>query len=107
MIGNYPFSATFRAVGDNGTLDYKLSAGFNIENLGAAANTLTYFEKDKKPKTVNPKAQDGFQAELEAFAKAVEKNENVPISPEESTYGIQIIEALQRSLESGKVEKIK
>jgi predicted dehydrogenase len=107
MIGDYPFSAAFRAVGDNGTLDYKLSAGFNIENLGAAANTLTYFEKNKKPKVVNRKTQDCFQAELEAFAKAVEKNENVPISPEESIYCIQIIEALQRSLESGKVEKIK
>jgi predicted dehydrogenase len=107
MIGNYPFSSAFRAVGDNGTIDYQLSAGFNIENLAAASNRLTYFEKGKKPKAVSWKARDGFQAELEAFAEAVEKNKDAPIRPEESTYCIQIIEALQRSLETGRVEKIK
>jgi predicted dehydrogenase len=109
MVGNYPFSTAFRAVGDNGTLDYRyrLSAGFNIENSGAMSNTLTYFEKGKRPRAVNWKARNNFQAEIEAFAKAVEENKDVPISPEESIYCIQIIEALQRSLESGKVEKIK
>lgn len=107
MVGDYPFSAAFRAVGDNGTIDYQLSAGFNIENLGAAVSKLTFFEKDKKPKAIDWKACDGFQAELEAFAEAVEKNKSVPINPEESIYCIKIIEALERSLETGKVEKIK
>ncbi|MDR1506792.1 MAG: Gfo/Idh/MocA family oxidoreductase [Treponema sp.] len=107
MTGAFPFSAALRAVGDNGTINYELSAGFNIENLGAASNKLTLFEKGKKPKAVPWKAQDGFKAELEAFAEAVEKNTAVPISPDESIYGIKILEAIERSLETGKVEKIK
>jgi predicted dehydrogenase len=107
MTGDFPFTASFRVTGDEGTLDYKLTAGFNIENLGAASNVLTWMQKGKKPATVPVKALDGFQAELEAFTAAVEDNKPVPISPEESIYGIKIIEALKRSLEKGKVEKIK
>jgi len=106
MIGNFPFSAAFRAVGDNGTLDYKLSAGFNIENLGAASNKLTLFEKDKEPVDVTWEAGDGFQLELDAYANAVETGKPVPIQPKDSLYIIKIVEALQRSLETGKVEKI-
>ena len=106
MIGNYPFSASFRATGDNGTLDYKLSAGFNIENLGAASNKLTFFEKDKEPAAVEWTAGDGFQLELEAYADSVETGKPVPIPPENSVYVIKIIEALQRSLETGKTERI-
>ena len=106
MTGNYPFSALFRAVGDNGTLEYKLSAGFNIENLGAASSKLFLFEKDKDPAEVTWTAGDGYQFELEAFADAVEKGKPVPIPPENSVYAIKIIEALQRSLESGKAEQV-
>ena len=106
MIGNYPFSAAFRAVGDNGTLDYKLSAGFNIENLGAASNKLTLFEKDKEPAEVVWAVGDGFQLELEAFTASLEAGKPVPIPPENSVYIIKIIEAIQRSLETGKAERI-
>ncbi|MDR2049020.1 MAG: Gfo/Idh/MocA family oxidoreductase [Treponema sp.] len=107
MIGDFPFTASFRATGDEGTLDYRLTAGFNIENLGAASNVLTYMEKGKKPKAVTWKAADAFQNEMEAFADAVEEGKPVPINPEDSIYCIKIIEALQRSIENGTVEKIK
>ena len=106
MIGNYPFSASFRATGDEGTLDYRLQAGFNIENLGAATNKLMLFEKDKEPVEVTWEAGDGFQLELEAFANSVETGKPVPILPEDSVYIIKIIEAIQRSLETGKTEHI-
>jgi predicted dehydrogenase len=107
MIGNFPFSAAFRAVGDDGTLDYKLTAGFNIENLGAASNKLTLFMKDKEPEAVECAAGDGFLNEIEAFVAAVEANKPVPIPPEDSVYVIKITEAIQRSMETGKVETIK
>jgi predicted dehydrogenase len=106
MIGNYPFSASFRATGDGGTLDYKLSAGFNIENLGAASNKLTLFAKDSEPEAVEWTAGDGFQLELEAFAASIEAGKPVPIPPENSVYCIKIIEALRRSLETGKTERV-
>ena len=106
MIGNYPFSAAFRAVGDEGTLDYKLSAGFNIENLGAASNKLTFFGKDKDPAEVTWEAADAFLLELDAFAESVETGKPVPIPPEDSLYVIKITEAIRRSLETGKTESV-
>jgi predicted dehydrogenase len=101
MTGKFPFSAAFRAVGDNGTLDYRLSAGFNIENLGAADNRLTLYAEGKEPEAVSWDQADSFRNELESFASAVEENKAVPIPPEESVYCIRVIEALKKSLETG------
>ncbi|MCL2126713.1 MAG: Gfo/Idh/MocA family oxidoreductase [Treponema sp.] len=106
MTGNYPFSAGFRAVGDEGALEYKLSAGFNIENLGAASNRLTFFGKGADPAEVAWDAGDAFLLELEAFARSVETGKPVPIAPEDSLYVIKITEAIQRSLETGGTERI-
>jgi predicted dehydrogenase len=106
MTGDFPFSAAFRAVGDEGTLEYKLSAGFNIENLGAANNKLTLFGKGREPVEIKWEAGDGFQLELESFANSVETGKPVQIPPEDSVYVIKIIEAIRRSLETGNVEHI-
>ena len=106
MTGSFPFSAGFRAAGDDGSLDYRLQAGFNIENLGAASNKLTLFEKDRDPAEITWEAGDGFQLELEAFADSVGTGRPVPIPPGDSVYIIKIIEAIQRSLETGKTERI-
>lgn len=100
MAGNFPFTSSFRVVGDKGTLDYQLSAGFNIENLEAAGSRLTLYAKDREPEAVSWEQTDSFRDELDDFAKAVEENKTVPILPEESVYCIRIIEALKKSLET-------
>jgi predicted dehydrogenase len=106
IIGDFPFSAAFRATGDKATVDYRLTAGFNIENLGAASNKLVLFEKDAPPKQIEVTALDAFQTEIEAFVSAVGEDKPVPISPEDSVYVIKIIEALQASLESETIRKV-
>jgi predicted dehydrogenase len=106
MTGNFPFSTAFRVSGDNGTLDYKLSAGFNIENLESASSSFLVYEKDKPPRQVAIPGGDSFQAELEDFAAAVEEDRPVPIHPRDSAYVIRIIEALERSLETGTIAEV-
>jgi predicted dehydrogenase len=106
MIGDFPFSASFRMTGDKATVEYSLSAGFNIENLAAASSRFALFERDEKPQKLEVTAIDSFQAEIEAFAASVEGGKASPILPEDSLYVIKIIEALQASLESGKVCKV-
>lgn len=101
MVGDFPFSAAFRITGDQGTVDYRLTAGFNIENLRAASSVLMFFEKDRPPKPVEVEEIDAFQAEIEAFALAVENNKPVPVPPGDSVYVVKIIEALRSSLETG------
>ena len=102
MIGNYPFSSGFRAVGENGTLEYKLTAGVNIENLTAAGNKITFYEKDKDPVDVTYEEADGFQLMLDAYADSIEEQRPVPIPPENSVHVIKIMDALYQSLETGK-----
>jgi predicted dehydrogenase len=106
MVGAFPFSAAFRVTGDKATLDYRLEAGFNIENLGAAASSLTLFEKDAPPARIEVAGIDPFQAELEAFASALEEGRPPPILPRDSLYVIKIIEALGVSLETGKIAEV-
>ena len=102
MTGDYPFSAAFRAVGDRGTIEYRLSAGFNIENLAAAQSILFLFEEGKKPEQIGIPPGDGFQAEIDAFVEALEQGRPSPIDPADSLDVIRIIDALRNSLETGK-----
>ncbi|MDR3337058.1 MAG: Gfo/Idh/MocA family oxidoreductase [Treponema sp.] len=106
MIGDFPFSASFRITGDKATIEYNLMAGFNIENLESANTRFVLFEKDAKPKKIEVTGNEAFQAEIEDFAAAVEENKPPPILPEDSVYVIKIIEALHASLESGEIRKV-
>jgi predicted dehydrogenase len=106
MTGDFPFSVSYRLTGDKSTVDYRLTAGFNIENTESVNSRLMLFEKDQPPVEVKTDPVDSYQLEIEAFAQAVENDKDVPILPEDSVYVIKIIEALQLSLESGAVVKI-
>jgi predicted dehydrogenase len=106
MTDAFPFSVTFRITGDKATVDYGLAAGFNIENPEAASSRFILYEKGAKPQTIAVANSDAFQAEIEAFADAVEGGKPSPVPPEDSLYVIKIIEALRDSLESGTVRKV-
>jgi predicted dehydrogenase len=103
MVGDFPFSAALRITGDKATVDYRFQAGFNIENLDAASSVLMLCEKGQPAKSLKVEGIDPFQAELEAFALAVENNKAEPILPKDSIYVVKIIEALRDSLETEKI----
>ena len=64
MSEGYPFTMTFRAVGTKGTLEFVLSAGFNLENLGGASSRLVCFENGKKPEVVKVDDTDAYFREI-------------------------------------------
>jgi len=106
MIGNFPFGISLRMTGDNATIDYRFTAGFNIENLSAATAQTVLFEKDKDPAVLPITGMDAYEAEIRAFIDCVATNREVPILAADSVKVIKIIEAIQESLETGKVVSI-
>jgi predicted dehydrogenase len=105
MTENYPFTMSFRIVGESRTADYKLIAGLNLEDVGSSIREAMLFETGKEPKKIPVDTSvDAYQAELEYFAGCVENGNpaaEVPVS--ESRDVVRIILAIQKSLETGEV----
>jgi UDP-N-acetylglucosamine 3-dehydrogenase len=60
MSEGYPFTMTMRIVGTKGTLEFVLSAGFNLENVGGATTRLMYFTEGRQPELVQVEPGDGY-----------------------------------------------
>lgn len=103
MVGDYPFSIGLRIVGDSASLDYDFSGGANIEHCDTAKNTFVLYGKQQPAQKVEIDNTDPYEAELFAFTDAILHDRPVPISPEDSVYVMSIVEAIQESLETGRV----
>ena len=102
MNGDYPFSIALRLMGDNGTIDYHFSAGFNIRNTEKKSD-LYFFDKSKEIEKLEVYEFDAYEAEIAAFTDSIINDTPVPIPPKDSLYVIKIIKAIQNSLESGDI----
>lgn len=103
ITDDYPFSVAFRMTGEKATVDYKFTAGFNIENLDAAVGQTVLFTKGGKPQPLQVSGMDAYEAEIRAFADCVKSGRPVPIPPAESVEVIRVVAAIEQSLETGKV----
>lgn len=108
MTDGYPFSAALRIIGEQGTVDFDMSSGVNIENLDKARSSVIFYQGDHPPKLLNPAAgRTNFDAELRYFASCVESHtfpSKVPLS--EVRYSFEILLAIQKSLETGQLIKL-
>jgi predicted dehydrogenase len=107
MTENYPFTMSFRIVGETRTAEYTMTAGFNLEDVASSRRDLYVFENGKTPNKVEIDLNlDAYQAELDYFADCVENNQMPKIiTPEESREVLKIIIAIQKSIETGQVVK--
>ena len=106
MTGNWPFSIELRATGDKGTIDYALTAGFNI-NDGEAGSALHWFEAGKEECTpLEVEQTDMFAGELKEFFDAINENRETYVTEEQVRNVLEVIEATIRSLENNSVEKL-
>ncbi len=107
MTENYPFTMSFRIVGEGEALDYQMTAGFNLEDVGGAKRAIVKYQKGRQPQKLNIEEKDAYQTELEYFADCVRKGEPPKeITPADSRHVLQVILAIQESLETGKVISI-
>ena len=105
MTKGYPFSMDLRVMGDKGTIDFKFSAGFNLEDRDSAINSYVLYTASDEPTQPEFEHPDAYEVELRYFLDCVEKGEKPTIiTPDSSLDSIRMTDAVLRSLESG--EKI-
>lgn len=99
MTGNFPFTIEFRGSGDKGTLNYMLTAGFNIKDGEQGSSFKYYPAGEEKIESLEVKQTDMFVSEISAYVSAIIENEPTPIPPDQSREVLEIILASKRSLE--------
>ena len=99
MTGNWPFSIEFRATGDNGTLDYALTAGLNINDGERGSNLNWYPAGDEKSYPIEVEQTDMFEGEIREFIDAIRENRDASVTLAQNRGVLEIIEATTRSLE--------
>ena len=104
MTENYPFTMSFRLVGETKTAEYSMTAGFNLEDIASARRDLYVFENGKSPmKKEIDVDEDAYQTELDYFAQCVENSKALTvITPEQSREVIRIMLAIRESIETGR-----
>ena len=100
MTGDYPFSVGVRATGDEGTLEYRATAGINIKDA-ALQGSFYHFPMGQQPRPVEPEQYDPFTREIREFSLAVKNNTPVPIPPEQTREVLRILLATREALETG------
>ena len=107
MTENYPFTMTFRIIGETKTVDYSMVAGFNLEDVGSSKRAAILYENGHEPRKLDIDEKDAYQIELEYFVGHIESGKPFDvITPEDSRHVVEVICAIQESLETGKVVEL-
>lgn len=102
MTTGYPFTMSLRAQAAQGTLDFNLIAGENIENIDKGTKQLIYYNHEGKSAVTFEKS-DAFQNELSYFLNCIDKNQENTIVPlKDVLYTLKLLKSIEESLESGK-----
>jgi predicted dehydrogenase len=102
MPGDYPFSTSFRLLGERACIEQTMRAGANLDDMSNSVRTLKFYEDTKPCVNVPYEAYDAYWCEIEHFADCVDQGVAPRISPEESRNVMRVIRAIEASLSSGK-----
>ncbi|MEQ2529267.1 Gfo/Idh/MocA family oxidoreductase [Bacillaceae bacterium CLA-AA-H227] len=104
MTGEYPFTFSFRAQSRESTIELNVVAGENIESI--SSNQFFRYDTGKKS-SIEIEKKEPFENELAYFIHCLESNEENDVIPlEDVLYTLRILEAIQQSLETGRVVRI-
>ncbi|NLJ40087.1 MAG: Gfo/Idh/MocA family oxidoreductase [Clostridiales bacterium] len=107
MTDDFPFTMTYRVVGQDVTAEYNLGAGMNLEDPSSFRRALMRYETGKAPVKVPIDELNAYQLEIDYFADCIAEDKEPELVPiEESRDVIRIMLAIKESLETGKVIKL-
>lgn len=102
MQEGYPFTMELRVVGDAASMEYRLRAGVNLEDVAAAQRESLLFREGRAPEPLNAGTEDAYTLELRYFIRCLETGEAPErITPESVRTSLETVLAIRRSLESG------
>ena len=103
----FPFTMALRVQAKQGTIDFHSASGENIENRQNVNNSILYYT-DQNVTSIPIDSEDAFQNELSYFLHCIEKNINNEVIPlVDVFYTLKLLEAIEKSLISGEVIKLK
>jgi len=105
MEGDWPFSVEFRATGSEGTLHYEFTAGVNILDAEPTSR-FTMYPKDSDAMEPSVPAIDMFESEIREFLDSIKEEREASVTIAQVREVLQVIEATQKSLETGEVIKL-
>ena len=107
ITDNYPFSMNLRVVGEKATAEFSFSAGFNLEDLSSAKNSLVLYQNGKEPEKQEASTRDPYEMEVEYFSNCVKDNKKAIVAdPLDVRRSIEAVCAVVKSLDSGNIIKI-
>jgi len=105
--GGFPFTVNARVHGSRMTSDFRLTAGHNLESFDTANHSFRLYFNEGEPQTVTFPASDPFVKEIEYFADIIINGVvNDRVSVESSRKTIVLAQAIEESLETGRVVEI-
>lgn len=107
MYGGFPFTMLYRVQGSGATLDYRLNAGHNLEDVEHAVRSLYAYRPGQEYERVAVEAYDAYAKEIEYFAEIIQSGkENDKVSVESSRKTLELVLAVKEALETGKTVKL-
>lgn len=106
MTGNWPFSIEVRATGDQGTIHYTMSAGFNLNDEADSNSKLNWYPVSGAAECIHVQQSDMFESEAREFFSAIRENHGTSVTLEENRGVLEILEASIQSLENNVVVKL-
>lgn len=106
MTGGWPFAIELRVVGDGGTLDYRMTAGVNINDGESGGRLIWYPAGESAGITVAEEQSDMFAAEILEFISGVREGREFAVTHDQNRCVLEVIEATRQSLEENKVVKL-
>jgi predicted dehydrogenase len=107
MTGNWPFSIELRATGDKGTINYALTAGFNINDEADRGSNLNWYPAGEETSyPIFAEQTDMFAGEINEFFAAIRENRPAVVTPQDSRNVLEIVVAMRKSLEEGCVVEL-
>lgn len=107
ITGSWPFCTDVRINGSKAAVEFinKTVTDENGEKVNI--NNFTIYPESSNPTTVKPQKYNPYKYQTEYFADCIEKNMPFDIVPDKDVvYVLKILKAIEKSLETGKIEMI-
>ena len=107
MPQDFPFSAGFRVLCEQGSIEYFFRAGGDSFEIGEPQSHVLIFEPGKPPEPAELETRDGYEHELEYFVNCVEQN-NEPdyVTAVDARLAVEVALASRKSIENRTIEMI-